>query len=468
MGRELAAGGPGRSAAMGGGACKAAWLLQPRGRAGVRSVAGGLAGAGPAAGVGGAPTRLRREPAGCAGRTVPPCEGTPWTRRASAPAPRAPAGIAPGSPNGAAKGCAALEASPAVSPSVPALRGRPPAEFGIGLAGLGDIANTHLEAYRRRGFRVVAGADVDPRRAEAARARWGLPRVFSGPEAVAQLCRLPEVDVVDITVPHYRELRLPVVQTVAAAGKPMQVQKPMAQSYGEALELVETAERAGVPFRVNQNSVFVPAFTALHGYLRDGAIGRPYYYQIENRGLWASEHPHFGTRPRWIISDMGVHHYALAQHWFGAPETVAALGARDPSQPRLVGENLGVLALRYAGGLQGLVINNWSYRGSRGRAHAHEEIVIQGDNGAITAHSGEVEVTTLRPAARTFPQFHGEWFPEAFGHSMHEFLTALAQGRPPLCHGRDNLQVMAAIEAAYRSIAEGGRPVPLAEITRGG
>jgi len=339
------------------------------------------------------------------------------------------------------------------------------AHYGIAMAGLGDIANTHLEAYRRRGFRVVAGADIDPRRAEAAKARWGIPQVFSGPQAVAEMCALPGVDIVDISVPHYRELRLPVVATVAAAGKAMQVQKPMAQTYAEALELVETAERAGVPFRVNQNSVFVPAFTALRVALQAGAIGTPYYYQIENRGLWAGDHPHFAKRPRWIISDMGVHHYALVQHWFGPPETVAAFAAHDSSQPKMVGENLGVLTLRYKGGLQGLIINNWSYRGSKLRAHAHEEIVIQGSAGAITGHSGAVEVATLDPGARRQLAFEGDWFPDAFGHSMAEFMAALAEGRPPLCHGRDNLLVIATSEAAYRSIAEGGRPVALAEVT---
>lgn len=344
---------------------------------------------------------------------------------------------------------------------------REPREIGIGVAGLGDIAHTHLDAYRRRGFRVVAGADIDAARAEAMRQRWGIPKVFSGPDAVAEMCRLPEVEAVDVTVPHYREARLPVVRAVAAAGRPMQVQKPLAQTYAEALELVEVAEAAGVPFRVNQNSVFVPAFTALHGYLRDGAIGRPYYYQIENRGLWSHHHPHFARRARWIISDMAVHHYALVQHWFGPPRTVAALAARDPSQPHLVGENLGVVTLRYEDGLQGLIINNWSYRGGRLRAHAREEIVIQGDNGAITADSTEVEVATIRPPARTYPRFEGAWFPDAFGHSMYEFLTALSEGRQPLCHGRDNLLVVAAIEAAYRSVDDGGRPVALSEVTGG-
>ncbi len=342
--------------------------------------------------------------------------------------------------------------------------GRAPQAFGIGIAGLGGIAEVHLQAYRRFGLRVVAGADVVAERAQAMGERWGLPKVFSGPDCIQEMCALPEVDVVDVTVPHYREARLPAVQAVAAAGKPLQVQKPLAQTYAEALELVDTAERAGVVLRTNQNSVFVPAFTVVHDWLRRGAIGKPYYYQIENRGLWLHNHPHFGWRSRWIIADMAVHHFALLHHWFGPPEAVSAVSAHDPSQPQLVGENLGAVTLRYRDGLQGVVINNWSYRGSKLRAHSHEEIVIQGAGGAITATSAEVEVATLEPLARTYPHVEGDWFPDAFGHSMVAFLQALSDGRPPLCHGRDNLQVVAVCEAAYRSIAEGGRPVSLAEV----
>ncbi len=160
----------------------------------------------------------------------------------------------------------------------------------------------------------------------------------------------------------------------------------------------------------------------------------------------------------------GIHHYALVHHRFGPPETVSAIAAHDPTQPGLVGENLGVLTLRYAGGLQGVIINNWSYRGIRRQAHHREEIVIQGSAGAITASSDEVEAATLQPAARTYPALEGTWFPDAFGHSMVEFLSALSAGRPPLCHGRDNLRVVAVIEAAYHSIAEGGRAVRLDEV----
>ena len=35
-------------------------------------------------------------------------------------------------------------------------------QWGIGIVGLGGIANTHLTAYRNLGLKVVGGADIDP------------------------------------------------------------------------------------------------------------------------------------------------------------------------------------------------------------------------------------------------------------------------------------------------------------------
>ncbi len=172
-----------------------------------------------------------------------------------------------------------------------------------------------------------------------------------------------------------------------------------------------------------------------------------------------------GRTPRWIICDMGVHHFALLQDWFGLPEAVSASAAHDASQPDLVGENVGVVCLQYANGLRGVVINNWSYRGTWRRGTPTEEVVIQGANGAISATSEDGEVVTLHPEGSRRLAFSGHWFPDAFGASMLELLHALSEGRVSRCHGRGNLGAIAVIEAAYRSIAERGRSVALREVS---
>lgn len=334
-------------------------------------------------------------------------------------------------------------------------------QWGIGIVGLGGIANTHLQAYRNAGLKVVGGADIDPKRVGLMQTKWDLPIATTDVEAVIAH---PDVKIVDVTAPHFLHIREPIFRWAAKHGKALFVQKPLEQYYANALKLVQIAEEAGIPLMVNQNSVFVPGFQALERYLRQGVIGTPYYCQIENRNWFdLSSHSFYGKGERWVLSDMGVHHLALVVHWFGAWRTAYAIMGRDPSQTGIMGDTWNVMNIRFESGVQVCIINNWCYRGHLPRPHMVEEVVVQADKGAITATSEDVVVITADPPAEVRPRFTGKWSPDAFEHSMLHFIRSLAEGKPYLCSGRHNLQVVALIEAGYRSVQE-GREVTRAEI----
>jgi predicted dehydrogenase len=335
-------------------------------------------------------------------------------------------------------------------------------DWGIGIVGLGGIAQQHLTAYRARGFTVVGGAEPDEGRRAQTGERFGIWTTGDFRELIDR----PEVRIVDVATPPWPEAREPIVQYAAERGKALFMQKPLMRSLPEARRLVEIAEASGAPMMVNQNSLFVPAFTALEPFLRDPQVlGRPYYFQIENQS-WVdfSSHPWFAKGERFITCDMAIHHFALVRHWFGEVATVYAMTGRDASQAGMTGENLSVVALRFESGLQGLIVNNWTYRGDRRRQHPTEEIVIQGDRGCISGDTDEFRVTCTEPTPRTIiPQYSGTWFPDAFGHTMAHYMDALESGQPFWCSGRDNLRTVAIVEGAYRSAAE-GRVVGMADL----
>jgi len=332
---------------------------------------------------------------------------------------------------------------------------------GIGIVGVGGIALHHLAAYRDRGFRVVAGHDVNPGVFDRIRGEFGVKRLTTD---LNEFLATPGLDVVDIAIPHYLELRKPVVTAVARAGKAIFCQKPSDESFSGALTLVKIAEKAGVPYAVNHNSSFVPGFVVAGKYIRDRRVfGRPFWFQIENRGsLWFTKHPHWGSRYRWILSGMAVHHIALAHHWFGLPRRVSATLVKDPSKRQIRAENIAVVALEYASGLKGLIINNWSYAGPKHRGHPREEIVVLGTRGSLTFDSKEISFDPAKGKRKT-TKVKGEWFNDAFGESMRAFLKSLDGGPRYPFSGREDLKIMAVVEAAYKSAA-GGRAVNPAEI----
>lgn len=327
---------------------------------------------------------------------------------------------------------------------------------GIGIVGLGGIAQNHLAAYRKRGFNVVAGQDVNPAIFETIRTKFGVERLTTN---LDEFLATPGLEIVDLAVPHYLELRQPIVEAVAKAGKALFCQKPLDESFAGALTLTRIVEKAGIKFAVNQNAPFVPGFQAAAAFIRDPEkVGKPYYFQVENRGaLWFERHAHWGTRDRWILDGMAVHHLALAHAWFGVPSRVWASLAKDPTKPGIRAENIAVVGLEYPSGLRGLVINNWSYTGPRSRSHPREEIIVLGDHGSVTFDSKELTFSAPGREPQTVATA-GEWFDDAFGESMGAFLRSFDGGPSHPSAGREDLKVMAVVEAAYGA-AESGRAI---------
>lgn len=340
-------------------------------------------------------------------------------------------------------------------------------QFGIGQVGLGSITVPHRAGYRLYDQPVVAGFDPD----RAARDRF----VADTPEArvhdsLEDLLADPSVGVVDLATPHHRPTRLPVVEQVAAAGKPFLVQKPLAMSYGEALELVEVAEAAGVVGMVNQNMCFTPSAIALaKAVVADRVVGEPAYAQLLCQYQFDTDyHPWFGKDDRWWTAGLSVHHLGLLQMLFGPPDTVYALTGHDASQPGVTVDGWGHLALRYASGLQLMLVSTGTYYGTEQVRHGNEAVWVQGPDAVVDWRpEGDVVVSTRSGSGierrATPPHTRGSWFPHAFGLTMAHFRQALAAGREPLSSVQDNLGVMAVVEATYRSGAE-HRAVDVAEI----
>lgn len=339
--------------------------------------------------------------------------------------------------------------------------------YGIGQVGLGSITVPHREGYRLYRQPVVAGFDPD----ETARRRFADDTPGATVHtSLEDLLADPAVGVLDVAVPHHRELRLPVFQQIAAAGKPFLVQKPLGMTYADALELVEVAESTGVVGMVNQNMCFTPSAIALaRTLLDDKAIGDPFYAQLLCQYRFDTDyHPWFGKDERWWTAGLSIHHLGLLQLLFGPPETVYALVGGDPTQPGVTADGWGHIALRYPNGMQLTLVSTGTYYGTEEVRHGNEAVWIQGPDGLIDWRpEGDVVVSTRAGEGverRSIPPHtRGTWFPHAFGLTMAHLRQALEAGRTPLVSVQDNLGAMAVLEAVYRSGAE-GRVVPIAEI----
>ena len=139
------------------------------------------------------------------------------------------------------------------------------------MIGCGDVAEVKSGPALQKadGSALVAVMRRDRARADDYARRHGVGRVYS--EADALICD-PEVDAVYIATPPSSHCDLAV--KVAAAGKPCLVEKPMAASYAECVQMIDAFRIAERPLWVAYYRRALPRFLKVRELLRAGAIGR--------------------------------------------------------------------------------------------------------------------------------------------------------------------------------------------------
>ena len=327
----------------------------------------------------------------------------------------------------------------------------------IGLIGCGGIANAaHLPAYRNFGYEVVACTDVDPIALESTRARWGIALADTD---LAVVLDNPEVEVIDLAV--HAEVRPTIWAAVVAAGKPILSQKPFAMNWEAATSMMRAAEKAGVPLMINQQARWAPAHAAIKIALEDGACG-DVFSVVHVRRSWQDQ-PDRWWRDlvNFNLIDHGVHWVDLVRYFSGrTPDAVSTTTAMMSGQNAVSPLSHSVVMHFDAGDLTALDHFNNIVQSPAARS---ETWYIDGTDGSIIGTPDWLEITRRDEPERVirFP-IEGRWFPDAFGGSMGELMTAIHEGRDPLTSGRENLDSIRIVMASVRS-SEEGRTVRLDE-----
>jgi predicted dehydrogenase len=87
------------------------------------------------------------------------------------------------------------------------------------------------------------------------------------------LLRDPAVEAVDLTLPHH--LHYTVARAALEQGKHVLVEKPMAATSQECLELIAIARKNACTFTVAENTRVVTAYLEAERLVRDGVLGEP-------------------------------------------------------------------------------------------------------------------------------------------------------------------------------------------------
>lgn len=249
-----------------------------------------------------------------------------------------------------------------------------------------------------------------------------------------------------------------IVERLAAAGKHVLVEKPLALTLAQAEAMVAACERHGVQLATMLQHRASPAARYLHTMLRAGELGtllsatasvrwwRPQtYYDVPGRGTLARD-------GGGVLMTQAIHTLDLLLHLTGLPARVTGLvGTR---LHRMETEDTAGALLQWAGGAIGVVdATTAAYPGYP------ERIALNCTGGTATLEAGALRVE--RPRAEPLligqPQASGAGANlMGFDHGGHrtvlrDFLQSIAQRREPLTSGRSALDAQRLIDGIVRS-----------------
>jgi UDP-N-acetylglucosamine 3-dehydrogenase len=338
--------------------------------------------------------------------------------------------------------------------------------LGIGLIGLGEVGQHHLDGYLSTSrAKLVAVADLSATLVAAAVERTGATGYLDYRALIAD----PAVEAVDLALPH--DLHLPVGLEALRAGRHLLVEKPMAMSVGQCDEMMAAAREAGRVLAVSHNQLFFEPHERALAMLAEGAIGEPKMARLR-LGVG-------GRYPGWrldpakagggLLFDAGVHRFYMARALFGDPLAIQA--STDVPSPGTESEGTGVVVCDFGGGRYAVIDAN--YHNPTGTFD--DRIEVAGDRGllALAGCEAAFEHFTSDPPLRWWHD--GDWevvetsdmdWAGSVRAAVHDFVDAVVEGRPPRVSGEDGRMVVAMIEAAYQS-ARTARRVAVSDV-RGG
>jgi len=321
------------------------------------------------------------------------------------------------------------------------------AVIGLGRWGKGIVEAVQGKSPR---LRFICGVSKEPDLVRDFAATHGFTLSTEFAEAVAD----PRVKAVVLATPH--SLHVEQIAAVAAAGKPVWCEKPLALTLGQAQRALAACERAGVVFGLGNNKRCFPSMQHLKRIVADGELGD----LVHLEGHFCNEH---STRvaggwrddpneaPAGGLTGAGLH---LIDAFINLAGPIRRVDARcfvqkPPPDPR---DAVAVLVEFENGatGTMGTVRAGPAYWrvqvfGTKGWAEARDETAL------TVGRLGQKPETQIYPAA------------DSLALLLEAFAQSIEAGTPFPVPRSEMLMTVAAFEAIVRSVAERG-PLDVARL----
>ena len=341
----------------------------------------------------------------------------------------------------------------------------------IAVVGAGLIGRKHIEVLRAGNPEYVLCGVADPSPAAAEEGRRLGYRVFAD---LAQMLEAEKPEGAIIAVPN--QLHEPAGLACLARGVAILVEKPVADTVGAALRLVDAAAEARLPMLVGHHRRHNPIMRKAAEIVRGGGVGQV----VAVHGMWLNHKPRGYFDVAWRREPGGgpilinaIHDIDCLRMLCGDVETVQAMSASAARGFPV--EDTAAAVLRFRGGALGTLLVSdavsapwaweWGSRENPLRPHDTEDCFL------VAGTRGSLAVPTL--AHRWHEPGQEDWnvellrrnvhvaLADAYHEQMRNFARAIRGEEEPVLDGLGGTRTLATTLAIAES-ARTGAPVDVA------
>ena len=334
-------------------------------------------------------------------------------------------------------------------------------KLNVAILGAGLIAPIHAAGFQEVPdlAQVTAVCDIHREDAENVASLFDARVVTDYHELLSD----PEIDLVDVMLPHH--LHYPVAMEVIAAKKHLLLEKPVAMTYRQSLEIYETAKKAGIHFGVAENTRFIRAYVEAEKIIRSGKLGE---INLVRTFLPANERMRLSSDDFWgkrrsqgggTLIDSGPHTFYLLKWLFGEVQELVAFTSQLYHVDSEVEDNADV---------RGKLANGTDFLSSftfTAEVPHSERLEVYGTTGSLVVDQ------LVNPPVKFYAEpmdFDGSpvdgpeydpmgWHYFSIVEEVKDFIRTVAENRPPTVDPLDCCYAVKVIEKAYESVRNGNK-----------
>jgi len=328
----------------------------------------------------------------------------------------------------------------------------------VAIIGAGFISGDHYPGWQKvEDVEIEVVVDINEEQAKQRAQEWGAK---SWETDYHKVLDNKDITICDICLPHH--LHATVTIDCLKAGKHVLLEKPIAMTINEAIEIMKYQKQSGKVLMIAENWYFAPVVTKAEEIIKSGAIGEVYSMRgnLDYPGFrsWPKEQAYVrgvGWRENatqsggGVMVDGGIHTLSVARMFMGEVDTIWGIEGKQAWKDQTGLEDTFNAMTKFENGTSGI----FHFADASGWDRCHFDFTLLGTSGVVEFDiwTGILKVNGHNVTTEYRVSPYGGFIEE-----IEHFMECVRTGSEPRSGGLDQTRSLALMLAAYESAQKEG------------